>query len=100
MTYCLDFPGLEKLHRMPRPLHLFRATGKRWNGGFGERTTLRMGLGVLRIRTAHSTRVVGGSTSGTTGSSGFEISVTCVGAEAKTSSVWLGGGSEKSRKGD
>lgn len=43
MTYCLGFPGLEKLHRMPRPLHLFRATGKRWNGSFGERTNLENG---------------------------------------------------------
>lgn len=52
----------------------------------------------MRIRTAHSTRVVGGSTSGTMGSGGVETSVSCDGADAETPVVGFGGGSAKSRR--
>jgi len=58
---------------------------------------LRVGFGVLRIRTAHSTNVVGGSTSGTMGSWGVGVSVGCGGGEAESLVVGFGGGSAKSK---
>ena len=58
---------------------------------------MRVGSGVLRIRTAHSTRVVGGSTSGTMGSCGVGTSVDCGGGDVESLKVGFGGGSAKSK---
>ena len=66
----------------------------------GEGLTLRVGFEVLRIRTAHSTRVVGGSTSGTMGSGTLETSVGCGGSVAGAPEVGFGGGSAKSERMD
>lgn len=61
---------------------------------------MRVGFAVLRIRTAHSTRVVGGSTSGTMGSGALEASVCCGGSVVETPEVGFGGGSAKSERMD
>ena len=55
---------------------------------------------MLRIRTAHSTRVVGGSTSGTMGSDKIETPVTSGEADVENPAGRLEGGSAKSTSTD